>query len=433
MEPPLQEGIYYDRTRRAGDSLSITFLKISDGSTANEVSAALSELWLMYRNLRDGKVSDSNEDEKQSQSGNLTMLIGYGPDIFSLNDIRTIPADFDRYKRFNHPSPSGGGYILDGSRVKYSSDIRANPIASDHVMLQFIGDNEFVTRRAVVELWKLLSTLRNSRNEYTMFISGIYTGFQRNDNRSWLGFHDGISNLATKDRLDAIAIKVNQLKPEDMWIAKGTYLGFMRIEINFDEWEKIDREAQEFIIGRDKTTGCPIIDIDKYERPIKDGHCPIMGNTIIQKGNETIRGAYPVLRQQYLSQRNSVPNKLQYSHVARAKVLTHTKDGSAPQYRIFRQGFDYFEPVNYFPGFRIGLNFVSFQNTPSTLFTILKEGFSRDNIETNFKPLEDYFFVRAAGVFLIPPVSNDELFPGDILFRDRSKPQHYRLTGNRSY
>ena len=303
------------------------------------------------------------------------MLIGYGPDIFSLKNVRNIPADFNRHNRFNNPLPEGGGRILDGSRVKYSGDIRTNPVTFDHVMLQFIGDSEFVTSQAVVETWKILSTLRNSRDEHVMFISEIFTGFQRNDSRSWLGFHDGISNLPTEERLEAIAINVNQLKPEDMWIANGTYLGFMRIEINLEDWKKENRESQEMIIGRDKITGCPIIDIDNYGHAIKDSRCPIMGNTIIERGNETIRGTYPVLPQRYLSNRNPIPNKLQYSHVARARVLNSTKDGNASSYRIFRQGFEYFEPSNYFPGFTVGLNFVSFQNNPSTLFTISKRRF----------------------------------------------------------
>ena len=134
-----------------------------------------------------------------------------------------------------------------------------------------------------------------------------------------------------------------------------------------------------------------------------------------------------------MSQRNLNPNELQHSHIARARVLNRTNDRNPSRYRIFRQGFEYFEPINYFPGFRVGLNFISFQNSPSTLFAILKEGFSQNNIEANFRPLEDYFSVRAAGIFLVPPLASDESFPGDTIFTDRAKPQEEFLDHYRKY
>ena len=69
------------------------------------------------------------------------------------------------------------------------------------------------------------------------------------------------------------------------------------------------------------------------------------------------------------------------------------------------------------PGFRAGLNFVSFQDTPSRLLKMLTQGswlggtnFGGD--EQGHPELASLLSVYGAGVYFVPPVVAGEPFPG---------------------
>ena len=73
------------------------------------------------------------------------------------------------------------------------------------------------------------------------------------------------------------------------------------------------------------------------------------------------------------------------------------------------------------PGFQAGLNFISFQNNPEKLIKILtlQQWLGKlVNVKyyKNIKALEAFNSARAAGIFLIPPLNQNELFPGSIMF-----------------
>ena len=74
----------------------------------------------------------------------------------------------------------------------------------------------------------------------------------------------------SKERINAIVIDKtnNRLIPQDFWTVGGTYLSFLRIEINLDIWNNIARSNQELMIGRDKTTGIPLVGVDKNGNPL---------------------------------------------------------------------------------------------------------------------------------------------------------------------
>ena len=420
MFKTVQEGVYYKHNHRPGNSLSIAFLKIGKDSNADLVGNALKELWTMYSELKKGITLElKGLNENNLTHGNLTVLIGYGHEMFSIEgNKKTIPSDFDSHRKFDDPDRNGGGPVLDGSRLSYSHDIRLNHAASDHLILQFIGDNEFITNRAIVETWKLLSSLKRDYGDYALVISRVYTGFRRQDNRGWLGFHDGVSNLATEERLGTVAIDSRGLSSQDNWIMNGTYLSFFRLEIYLDQWQKKKIEEQEKMIGRDKITGCPLIGIDNNGKPVKDIRCPVAGTLdIIERGNEVFR-KNPIHGNQQYQPRNISDKELIFSHINRANPFPYS-------YRIFRQGFEYFEPLEYYPGFRTGLNFISFQNSPSKIFKIIKEGFSMDTIRgSSMNVLEDFFSVRSAGIFFVPPQTNGYLFPGEEMFFNTSANYH---------
>jgi deferrochelatase/peroxidase EfeB len=112
---------------------------------------------------------------------------------------------------------------------------------------------------------------------------------------------------------------------------------------------------------------------------------------------------------------------LRQSHVQRANH--HVKPASdRNSLRIFRQGYEFLEPLGVAPGFRAGLNFVSFQDTPERLLRILTQdswlggtNFGGDP-DNPLSGMDRLLTVRAGGVFLAPPVTDEERFPGSSIF-----------------
>ena len=85
-------------------------------------------------------------------------------------------------------------------------------------------------------------------------------------------------------------------------------------------------------------------------------------------------------------------------------------------FRIFRQGYPYLEPHST-EAFRVGLNFVSFQNSPERLIGMLTSdgwlggtnfGGRGAGGASDFQLLTAY----AAGMFFVPPFAADDPFPG---------------------
>ena len=279
MTVHLQNGIYYQREPHLGNSFCILFLKASDDADAVNIGNKLASLWLRLKELEKGIVKDLDINPKSRSSGNLSILLGYGRRIFLIDGVaRSKPADFDDKWTFEEPDPKGGGAIIKDSEIYYSDDLNHNHAIHDHILIQFIANTEFYTTRALVETWKELQSNKKSADKTSLQISAYYTGFQSTDGRGLLGFHDGVSNLKSPDRLDTIAIKSNHLD-RDRWTINGTYLAFIRIIIDLKDWDDLSVEKQEILIGRDKETGCPLIGVDEDGRPVKDGRCPVPGNT----------------------------------------------------------------------------------------------------------------------------------------------------------
>ena len=434
MTSRLQDGIYYSAHSAPGKSFTILFLRLNQKSKAIEVGNILKNLWRVCKNLEKGIVRDlEGQNKRHLVTGRLSTLIGYGPNMFNVKGARRgKPSALQRFNTFKSPDLNGGGPVLDGSAVKYAKDIHENHVASDDILIQFIADNEFYTNRAAVQVWRSLSeNNRSGSGEPILFLTRIYSGFQRDDKRNWLGFHDGISNYQSSKRLNIIAIPKQGLRLEDTWIANGTYLLYMRIGFDLQEWDKLDFDRQQSIVGRDKLTGCPLTRVDK-NKYLKDPRCPVRGTfEVTEPGNEEFRDIFPsksnyYSRNKYSSQ-NIYNTLLDQSHVARANVLKLDQKSIPDKMQIFRQGFEFLEPLDYFNGIRLGLNFISFQNDPERASVIIKYGFKNSQLQKlgDSRLLEDFFSVRACGLFLVPPITSTEFYPGESIFLDGSASAIY--------
>ena len=409
MPGQLQEGIYHASGTRPGRFFGILFLRAGRGLDARQVGAAFRALWAMYQGLKSGQVRDLSGHPVPT--GDLTVLVGYGPNVFGLPGVRRdLPTDFRGHGLFRSPVPTGGGPVLIGSGLRYAADVRAN-LATEEIAVQLIAETELAVARGVVETWKALHDLTDPATAAApLLLTAFYTGFQRDDGRSWIDFHDGVSNLKSEERLGVTAIKPSP-QPAEQWTEGGTYLAFLRTAVDLTSWRGLSRQQQELLVGRDKLSGCAFESRDPQGSPVARSGCPVAGTReVIDPGNEAFREPTTV-RDPILSQ----------SHVQRANHhVGPVNDRNS--LRIFRQGYEFLEPSDTAPGFRVGLNFVSFQDTAQRLFRLLtQDGWLG---RTNFggdpnAPLpgtDQLLNVRAGGVFLVPPVVAGEPFPGASIF-----------------
>jgi deferrochelatase/peroxidase EfeB len=429
----LQDGIYYrkhqlndsaqDNDSSRNDCFAIVFLHISDSVTSSETVEFLRGLWKVYLNLKKGVVSDL--PGQRVPSGGLSVLLGYGPNIFAISGInRKLPRDF---KEMQFRDPIGGEPILVGSGINYGVDAPRNLGITEHIMVQFISKSQLATYRAVVETSKYIARISSPKGGITF--TTFFTGFQRDDSRSWLGFHDEISNLKNStERRKAIVIDRvnNDLIHQDFWTAGGTYLAFLRIEIDLRKWEQIKRSDQEILIGRDKLSGVPIVAIDKNGKPIRQPGCPPFSEVrafdkrFHEHPNYFQRPSGGNSLKTDIDTDNSI-RLLSQSHIGRTRHIDQIKSDDPASRRIYRQGFEFIESSyhDFSKPLRMGLNFISYQNDPTRLLFILTDpnwlGDSNFAGTGNIPGMKDLLSVQACGIFFVPP--SETYFPGTSIFK----------------
>jgi Dyp-type peroxidase family len=426
----LQRGIYYGPNEQPGNSYCSIFLRVAHNNTAEDVGNVLAQLWKTLKDLELGSVMGISIPSRKLNSGNLSTMLGFTPNIFSLEGVQEKVPTLLKEWSLSPPNTVGGGPIFEGLKLSYGPTVNRNHILDDHIVIQLIADSEFYTFRALNEICRQLRGLDKLTAPHKILkMTGFYPGFRRSDGRSWLGFHDGVSNMRSTERFSAIAISGKKVKGDDIWTANGTYMAYARIAINLSAWDEIDIEKQEVIIGRDKQTGCPLVGIDQYGKVVKPKSCPIPGSVdILDPGNEKFRD-HPPYGFQNLAPGLS-DKDLESSHIGATNRI-YGKSRNDPTARIYRQGFEFIEPSNNSHGLKVGLNFVSFQWSPGNFFNALKYPSIKRfglNPDQHIPYLEDFLSVESAGILLVPPIVNENLFPGASIFLDAKNIQSILLT-----
>jgi deferrochelatase/peroxidase EfeB len=414
----LQEGIYYFRGDYPRSSYSVVFLRARPPFDSLKIRQTFINLWQVHTNLKKILVSDLNLRGKDAYHRTLTVLYGYGPKFFEIGIPKKKPRYLNDEWLFLTPT-LGGSPVLPESGLRYADEVTTNDVANDHIIIQFIGETQLATHRAVVETWKFIRKTEVDESMAPMVMRTFYTGFNRPDGRSWLGFHDGVSNVRPYDRLRIISTDGGSLNRDDYWTGGGgTYLAFLRIGINLGVWEGIPVKEQERIVGRQKSTGCPLIGIGRDGKNIFAPGCPVPGTRqITEVGNERFREYGITLARN--SRTDPHYSKVENSHVRR---MLRARE------QIFRQGFEYLESIDSYPYLRTGLNFVSFQGGTDKIYKAIKYGFQRVNFGgDSAEPIpgaDRLLSVYAAGFFLVPPFHKGDLFPGDIIFKSTGQAGH---------
>ena len=410
-------------------SFAILFLKVRKKTNINYLTSSIEKLWDVYENLKKGIVKDL--PHQKVPHGFLSIILGYGQNVFQLkNIVKEIPRDF-KNSQFLPPKKDGsGGYILEKSRLSYSKDIHENVGLTEDIIVQFVAHTQLAVNRAIVETWKHIRDELSLSAHYPLILSKFFSGFQRDDGRSWLGFHDEVSNMRPgKERRNVIFIhrENNGLVARDSWTEDGTYLAFLRFEIDIDLWDSINKSKQELIVGRDKLYGRPLVGVDKNNNPITYNKIPIAQK--IKSYNKKYHD-HP----DYFKQVSNLPKKLKdkidmnksfkvlnESHIGKTRHFDKIKNEFVPSRRIFRQGFEFIEPTCNLSNspIKVGLNFLSFQNDPARFLFILTDpnwlGNSSFGGDSQFKDINKLLHVQACGIFFIPNI--EKPFPGSCIFR----------------
>ena len=421
----LQEGIYFRRGTTPPGFFAIVFLRAAKGARAGDVADLVAELWKRYQLLKAGEMPELPE-LRVPQRG-LQVLLGLGPRAFALpGRAPAIRAPSALSTSFSSPGRAPGTSITTDSGIRFEAG--AVDLNDAVVALQFTARTATAAERPVVETWKcLFDEARENAGRVALEIAAVYTGAKRDDGRSWIDFHDGLSNLGPGERQGVITIPgrdsetTRQLKnglygsflpePEDAWTVGGTYLAYMRLYIELAVWHPLKLHLQEILVGRRKISGDPLLSAGReFPNDIPraaDGEPPHEADW------------------RTLDVDVRLSSEIGHSHVQR--VNHHLSDDGGwrnpANHRIFRQGYPFLEPTRSASGFRVGLNFVSFQWHPASLIQMLDMGdwLGGTNFGGSMEEHDDVPLLRAqaAGVFVVPqggfapPYAGLERFPGE--------------------
>jgi deferrochelatase/peroxidase EfeB len=385
----LQPGIYF---KKPGRCYRLVLLNVRAGTPRDKAASALERVWRTLVDLRRGVIQDlkpsrPTDPSLKGEASELTCLLGLGASLFDKYPAMKRPPQLLPLRP--EPFPS----------LRWVPEADRRPGEAD-LAVQLIAETDLAVDRALVELCMLMDT--SSVLELVTFHGGFN---RRGDGRSWLGFLDGLSNIASEER--AAVVTAGGGHPP--WMDGGSYMGMLRLDLDLRTWRGLSREHQETIIGRDKLSGCPLERIDPPLNPVVAPGCPVLGPGA--RPAEFLNPPPPPARQTLLRE----------SHIHRANP-NRGQPGRRDNNRIFRQGYEFVEMLGT-GRLRLGLNFVSFQSDLSSLTNILMTpgwlgnanlGGPADARPGAPEPVRNLVRVIAGGYYAVPPDAVP--FPGADAF-----------------
>lgn len=393
MIDTIQEGIFYRSGERPPPAFRLLLLNATQDSTRTEFTEAISTIHTMTTNLRSGRVAElenqpkEHQAETRAQFADLRTTIGFGRRLFdsSVHDHLLTSSERPAYLSYldgEMPFPS----------LAWDSHTRDGEC---DIALQFTAHSMAAVNCAAVEVWKLIQD-----GLLPLVAMTTYDGFARLDRRGWLEFHDGVSNMDSAVRAEAITARTPK------WMDGGSYMAFLRIPVDLPAWRGMGRRRQELAVGRDKLAGAAL----ERVRVNDDGQLVADARPF----DPDDRSAAADWRDP--SQRPDL--HLERSHIHRANQ-SRASPHAPGSFRLFRQGYEFLDDVG--PnGPRLGLNFVSFQRDIRVLQHLMHApGWLGDSNFGGDAPA-DALTLEAGGFYAVPP--REDPFPGHGLL----VPAEYR-------
>jgi Dyp-type peroxidase family len=397
----LQDGIAFEPDTRPSPCYRLVLMNVADATSPAASRNALAAVLYMLGALADGRVrelegqTDRHTRSTGEQFSGLRVLIGYGRRFFD-GEVHNPPLtrelrpDYLSYLP-RRPAPF--------PRIPWSEGSLPNAGEAD-LAIQLTAERAAAVNCGAVEVWKLLTD-----EGLPLEIVSSFDGFGRYDGRGWLEFHDGVSNIESSQRLEAL-----QAPPFPTWMGGGTYMAFLRLAVDLAAWRTLERREQELLVGRDKLTGAALVAVARDEE----------GRPIPMAAAAPTTAASKEDLADWREPPQTVDPLLEASHIHRANQ-NRASPAAARSLRMFRQGYDFLD------GFErghpaLGLNFVSFQGDPASIYHVLHlQGWLGDvNFGGPSPPGDDELrsptlvSALAGGLYAVPPVA--EPFPGAVLF-----------------
>jgi Dyp-type peroxidase family len=391
-EHRLQPGIYFDQGATPHPYYRLLLVNAVRAAERASVADALKRVVNMLKELSLGRVRDLSDQPREQleasadQFRGLDTLVGYGRRFFDRREHLPPVTEADRpdfltYLASEHPFPA-----IPWARQRRNAEA--------DFALQLTGLSEAAVSCAAVEVWKLIE-----EEGLPLVVIESLAGYGRADGRGWLGFHDGVSNMASDQRLEALVAAA-----DPPWMDGGTYMAYLRILVDLIAWSSLTRDQQELLVGRDKMTGAALVGVQRES-----------GRAIPIAGPAPGKNASTAEAAAWRDPPQTTDPLLEASHIARANQsrASPTAPGAL---RIYRQGYDFLESVTA-DGLNLGLNFVSFQRDLRVLQQLLHLpgwlGDANFGGATDQPPLR-LLSIVAGGFYAVPPRA--EPFAGASLF-----------------
>jgi deferrochelatase/peroxidase EfeB len=298
-------------------------------------------------------------------TGRLTLTIGFGAGLF----------EKDGQARFGLVGRRPDA-LIDLPHFP-GDDLEASRSGGD-IVVQACADDPQVAVHAIRNLARIGFGKVRVRWSQLGFGRTSSTSRSQETPRNLFGFKDGTSNIKAEDTelLDQHVWATAGTRPEEAWMAGGSYLVARRIRMHIEVWDRTSLREQENLIGRTKNQGAPLSGGGEFTEPDFD----LAG-----------KGGGPLIRLD--------------SHVR----LAHAKQNGGV--KMLRRGYNYTDGSDGLGHLDGGLFFIAFVTDPRTHYVPMQMRMAKEDVLA-----VEYLKHTGSGLYAVPPGVNPGGFVGEGLF-----------------
>jgi len=296
--------------------------------------------------------------------GNLTITIGFGPTLFTL----------DGKDRFGLAARKPDALIR---LPLFPADALVAGASDGDLCVQACSDDPQVAVHAIRNLTRIAFGRASLRWSQLGFGRTSSTTSAQVTPRNLFGFKDGTASLRAEQtaEIDAHVWVQPGADPKATWLEGGSYLVARKIAMHVETWDRSSMREQEGIIGRTKAEGAPLSGGTEFAAP--DFALPGRGGT-------------PVIDAR--------------SHLA----LAHPQHNDGV--RMLRRGYNYVDGSNTLGRLAAGLFFVAFVTDPRTHYIPMQTRMASSD------RLSEYLQHIGSGLWAVPPGAREGEYVGQALF-----------------
>ena len=206
----------------------------------------------------DGPYGAPPEDTGEAldlNAGKLTLTFGFGAGLFEKDGAARFGLDGRRPEALID-LPHFPGDDLDPGR------------SGGDLVVQACADDPQVAVHAIRNLARIGFGKVRVRWSQLGFGRTSSTSRAQQTPRNLFGFKDGTNNLKVEDaQLLDQHVWAQAARPQDAWMAGGSYLVARRIRMHIEIWDRTSLGEQEALVGRTKGTGAPLSGGEEFTDP----------------------------------------------------------------------------------------------------------------------------------------------------------------------